>query len=152
MFHSLKREVIKDVCNSLKYDPESWELDGYRANSKKLNISVWYANSVYGMTVDFNRGHIKFGDVTVLSVFFGWFTWRRKIMWYIHKIERKQHMANLIAAKKHYEDNEYKKSLAMGSRALAEAEFRKTNPATQLAWDQYQNVLILSGFKDDQTS
>lgn len=75
----MKREGINRIVDSLKGDAIGWTFNGFEATHRASGVSVWVANSYYGVHI--NVGGIKFGGVTAMSSFFGYLIpWRRRVL------------------------------------------------------------------------
>lgn len=72
------KAVVDAVVWSLEYESGDWVLGEYHWDNPKRQMTVWIANSYYGLRVGY-RG-ISVGGVTCSSSFFGAITpWRRRV-------------------------------------------------------------------------
>jgi hypothetical protein len=87
-----KLKAATEVVESMKTNPEDWEVDRFRAVNQKTQSEIWYANKEYGLGFAHNgvyytpgrktasSGYIA-SNVTFISTLFGWvIPWRRKLI------------------------------------------------------------------------
>lgn len=75
---AVERRVLAIVEASLDMSPAEWEFTPYEAVNRRLGASIWIANGYYGVSVRLDIYEV--GGVTAFSSFFGWLTWRRRIL------------------------------------------------------------------------
>jgi hypothetical protein len=83
-----KLKAATEVVESMKTNPEDWEVDGFRAVNQKTQSEIWYANKEYGLGFVHNGVYYTPGrkaasrsNVTFISTFFGnLIPWRRKLI------------------------------------------------------------------------
>jgi hypothetical protein len=87
-----KLKAATEVVESMKTNPEDWEVDGFRAVNQKTQSEIWYANKEYGLGFVHNGVYYTHGrkaasskyiasNVTFISALFGnLIPWRRKLI------------------------------------------------------------------------
>lgn len=75
----MDREYVNLIVRSMKEHPGEWVVGSHETANRRLGVSVWTANSYYGLSVTIDG--ITYGNVTTMSAFFGpLIPWRRRIL------------------------------------------------------------------------
>jgi hypothetical protein len=87
----MQKYLINMIVNSLKNSPDDWKIEEFWATNEHMNIKIWISNSWYGMEINTMNdtplmGGSGRGSVTAISSFFGWATWRGKIIRAVNRI------------------------------------------------------------------
>lgn len=72
-------ELVDLIVENAAGSPEEWRVNDFQADHIPSGVSIWLANSYFGVAIQ-ARGINKIGGVTLWSSFFGWATpWRRRL-------------------------------------------------------------------------